>query len=102
MGSVVQHVHVTVTQPLHGQFIVHSDREPMHFSDLARAISTAKELAREKAHKLAIAAGAASVEIRISSDDNHIHHDVDGDLFLETRVTATATGRPDIREIQNA
>jgi hypothetical protein len=39
------------------------------------------------------------VVIRISSDDNHIHHDVDGDLFLEAKITATATGRPDVSGI---
>ncbi len=32
MGSVVQRAHVTVTQPLHGTFIVHSDREPIQFT----------------------------------------------------------------------
>jgi N-methylhydantoinase A/oxoprolinase/acetone carboxylase beta subunit len=100
MGSVVQRASVLVTQPLHGQFIVHSDREPLHFSNLSEAIATAEDLAREKVRALARDAGAESVELCISSDDNHIHHDVDGDLFLETKITATATGRPDIRQIQ--
>jgi N-methylhydantoinase A/oxoprolinase/acetone carboxylase beta subunit len=100
MGSVVQRASVLVTQPLHGQFIVHSDREPLHFSNLPEAITTAEDLAREKVRALARDAGAESVELCISRDDNHIHHDVDGDLFLETKITATATGRPDIRQIQ--
>lgn len=96
MGSVVQRVQVTVTQPLHGQFIVHSGREPLHFSDLKEAVSAAEEIATQGALHLAHKAGATTATVRISSDDNFIHHDVDGDLFLEMKIIATATGRPDV------
>ena len=96
MGSVVQRASVLVTQPLHGQFIVHGDRGPIHFSSLDEAVSTAEEIVRARVGQLAREAGADSVEIRLNSEDKHIHHDVDGDLFLETRITATATGRPRI------
>ena len=99
MGSVVQRAHVTVTQPLHGTFIVHSDREPIQFNDLDSACKAAESMATEKVREMAAAAGAASMEIRLSKDENHIHHDLDGELFLETRISATATGRPDCREI---
>ena len=99
MGSVVQRAHVTVTQPLYGQFIVHADQEPIHFSALDEALKVARKIAGEKARELALAAGAISVEVILTSDDNHIHHDVDGELFLETKITATATGRPDIKKI---
>jgi len=99
MGSVVQRALVTVTQPLHGRFILYSDREPVHFTDLKEAIEAAEKLASEKALRLAKDAGAISVEICLSSNRNHIHHDVDGDLFLETEVIATATGRPDISQL---
>lgn len=99
MGSVMQRAEVVVTQPLHGHFILHSDREPIQFSDLYEAVDAAGQIASEKAHSLAMNAGAASVEVRVSSEQNHVHHDVDGELFLETRVIATATGRPDIRQL---
>ena len=99
IGSVVQRAHVTVTQPVHGTFIVHSDCEPIQFNDLDSACKAAESMATEKVREIADAAGAASVEIRLSKDENHIHHDLDGELFLETRITATATGRPDCREI---
>jgi N-methylhydantoinase A/oxoprolinase/acetone carboxylase beta subunit len=99
MGSVVQRAHVTITQPLHGQFIVHSDQEPIRFSDLEEATEMANAMATEKVRLMARAAGAGEMEVRLSQERNHIHHDLDGDLFLETRITATATGRPGIREI---
>lgn len=100
MGSVVQRASVLVTQPLHGQFIVHSDREPIHFTSLEEAVKTAQGIARETVETQARDAGAGSAEIQISTEDNHVRHDVDGDLFLETRIIATATGRPDVSQIQ--
>ena len=33
-------------------------------------------------------------EISLSRVSRHVDHDIDGELFLETRITATATGRP--------
>lgn len=99
MGSVVQRAHVIVTQPLHGTFVVHSDQEPEYFGKLDEAIASAENKATEKVRHMAQAAGAGAMEILLSSDENHIHHDVDGDLFLETKITATATGRPRIHEL---
>ena len=96
MGSVVQRAEVTVTQPVHGRFVVHSDHEPEHFSGLEPALEAAARLAREKVSMLAKAAGAAAAEIEMSSEACHVHHDVDGELFLESRIIATASGRPDI------
>jgi N-methylhydantoinase A/oxoprolinase/acetone carboxylase beta subunit len=94
MGSVLQRAHVTVTQPQHGQFVVHSDREPIHLTKLDDAISTAENLARERVRGLALAAGAAEVVLRLSKQEKHVGHDVDDELFLEAKITATATGRP--------
>jgi N-methylhydantoinase A/oxoprolinase/acetone carboxylase beta subunit len=99
LGSVIQRAHVTITQPINGQFIVHSDQEPIPFKKLGEAIEKANSLATEKVRLMTRAAGAREFEVRLSREENHIHHDLDGDLFLETRITATATGRPGIREI---
>jgi N-methylhydantoinase A/oxoprolinase/acetone carboxylase beta subunit len=94
MGSVIQRAQVTVTQPRHGHFIVHSDHEPLHFKDLQSAVDCAGQIALDKARQLARQAGAEAIEVQLDHDDNHVHHDVDGDLFLESRITATASGRP--------
>jgi len=99
MGSVVQRAHVTITQPLHGQFIVHSDQEPIRFNELEEATEKASAMVAQKVRLMTRAAGASEMEIRLSQQENHIHHDLDGDLFLEMRVTATATGRPGVGEI---
>lgn len=98
MGSVKQTAHIMITQPLHGTFIVHSDQGPLSFSHLSEARETAEKMALEKVRGMASSAGADAMEITLSQDDNHVSHDLDGDLFLETRITATAIGRPDCRE----
>jgi N-methylhydantoinase A/oxoprolinase/acetone carboxylase beta subunit len=97
MGSVMQCAQLIVTQPTHGSFLVHSDTAPARYSSLDEAISVAEGIAIERAREMAREAGAVSVEIKLSREENHVRHDVDGDLFLETRISATATGRPDVR-----
>jgi hypothetical protein len=94
MGSVLQRAQVTVTQPRHGHFVVHADREPLHFDVLQAALASAEDIAAERARRLAREAGAADCELRIEQAANHVRHDIDGELFLEARVTAIATGRP--------
>ena len=94
MGSIVQRAKVTVTQPLHGRFVVHAETGPEIFSELGGAIALARRLATDKVHQMALDAGAVSAEIRLESDANHVDHDLDGELFLETTIIATATGRP--------
>jgi len=93
-GSVVQRAHVTVAQPRHGEFMLYGGREPQRYDDLAEALQAAEKMAAAQARKLAAEAGAGTVETRITRRDNRVEHDIDGELFLETRVTATATGRP--------
>ena len=96
LGSVVQRAHVTVAQPRNGTFMLYSKREPMKFHDLEQAMRHAKVLASGEAEALALAAGSKHAEISLTSINNHVDHDIDGELFLETRITATATGRPSI------
>jgi N-methylhydantoinase A/oxoprolinase/acetone carboxylase beta subunit len=96
MGVVIQHASLTVTQPLHGRFIVHSESDPREFSDLQEALQCARKLARERVHAMARRAGAGAVEISLAESGRHVQHEVDGELFLETVVTATASGRPDL------
>jgi len=93
-GSVVQRAHVTVTQPRHGRFIVHADSGPREHGELGAALAEAEAIAVARARELALASGALEPELRVEQRANHVHHDLDGELFLDTRVTATATGRP--------
>jgi len=95
MGSVVQRAHVMISQPTYGHFCLYHKQEPKHFYNLEQAVQCAEGLAKEEALRLAVAAGAESVEIVLSRSDNQVSHDIDGELFLDCQITATATGRPD-------
>ncbi len=94
MGAVVQISHVTVTQPEFGVFYVFHKAEPIKHERLETAIESAIKIAEQEAHDMAMAAGAAAIEMKVSHDDNHIHHDIDGELFVSTTITAVASGRP--------
>ncbi len=94
LGEVSQRVHVTVTQPVKGTFRVFSRFGPKDFSGLEPALVHSRELAQTEAHANALHAGAASVAIRFSQKDNNVNNDIDGNMFFEAVVTATAYGPP--------
>jgi hypothetical protein len=83
----------------HGRFLVHADRGPERFTALGDALARAEELAAARARRLALDAGAADCEVRVEHAANQVRHDIDGELFLESRITATATGRPAVGEV---
>ncbi len=95
LGAVVQIAHVTVTQPEFGVFFLFHRDKPIRFDNLDSAIERATRIARQEAHDMALSAGAVSIETRIDRDANHVRHDIDGELFVSTTVTAIASGRPD-------
>ena len=94
MGAVVQISHVTVTQPEFGVFYVFHKSEPIRFEKLEAALNKATDIAQTDARTMAEAAGAISVEVKLKEDANHVKHDIDGELFVSTTITAIATGRP--------
>ncbi len=94
LGAVVQIAHVTVAQPQFGVFYLFHKDQPIRFENLEPAIEEATRIARQEATSMAVAAGATAVETRIRQDANHVRHDIDGELFVSTRITAIASGRP--------
>lgn len=95
LGAVVQISHVTVTQPQFGVFYLFHRRQPMIFERLDLALEKATEIAKREAAGMAESAGATGIETRIKQENNHIKHDIDGELFVSATITAVATGRPD-------
>jgi N-methylhydantoinase A/oxoprolinase/acetone carboxylase beta subunit len=94
LGEVSQRVHLTVTQPVRGTFKIFTAEGPVDFPDYASAIDHAKELAGKEAHTRAMDAGAAHAEVVFSQSDNSVNNDIDGNVFFEAVVTATASGPP--------
>ena len=52
-------------------------------------------------HARALAAGALDPQVVFSQEDNQVNNDIDGNVFFEATVTATAWGRP-LRKILQA
>ena len=92
MGSVIQRAQITVTQPQHGSFCLFSHDEPRHFDNLGEARKFAESIVVGEAEEKAIAAGARNPRVTLSYDDVHVKDDIDGELFLESTIIATAIG----------
>jgi N-methylhydantoinase A/oxoprolinase/acetone carboxylase beta subunit len=94
LGTVSQRVHITVTQPVRGTFRVFTAAGPKDFPTLEPALALARELAAAQAQDNARTAGAATVQVEFSQADNSVNNDIDGNMFFEAIVTATASGAP--------
>jgi N-methylhydantoinase A/oxoprolinase/acetone carboxylase beta subunit len=94
LGEVSQRIHITVTQPVRGTFRVYTKGGPKDFAGVDAAIAHAKELAATEATQNAVSAGADGVTIAFSQTDNTVNNDIDGNMFFEAIVTATASGAP--------
>jgi len=93
-GQVSQSVSVTITQPVHGKFIVFHQDQPTSFNSLEDAIAKATQIASLQASERAKAAGALDNNVSINTVADHVDHDIDGELFLKSTITATASGSP--------
>jgi len=94
MGSVVQRSEIVVTQPTEGIFRIFHGAAPFDCHDLDVALSQAEAIVKQQAYDLAKSAGAADVDIRIRHDNKHIMSELDGELFVEAKISAIATGKP--------
>ncbi|RFO95190.1 hydantoinase/oxoprolinase family protein [Rhodoferax lacus] len=97
LGEVSQRIHITVTQPVRGTFRVFTKSGPKDFAGVDAAIAQARELAAAEATQNALDAGADGVRVDFSQTDNTVNNDIDGNMFFEAIVTATASGKPCIR-----
>ena len=98
-AGVLQIARVLISAPSSGCFRVHAGVEIEDFSNydasLARAREVAKALAREKAE----GAGADDVYVEIEQHDLRAPAVGGEEIFIETSVTATAFGRPDLARL---
>jgi N-methylhydantoinase A/oxoprolinase/acetone carboxylase beta subunit len=94
LGEVSQRIHITVTQPVRGTFRVYTKGGPKDFAGVDAAIVHAQELAAAEATQNALNAGSDGVTVTYSQTDNTVNNDIDGNMFFEATVTATASGAP--------
>jgi len=92
MGSVIQRAQITVTQPQHGTFCLFHGDQPKVFDNLDAARQEARAIVSEVAIQKALEAGAIDPSVTLAFDDIHVQDEIDGELFLESTVIATAIG----------
>ena len=102
LAQVSQRVHIVVSQPVRGVYRVFTKSGPRDFNTVEPAIRHAQELASIEAMSHAMEAGAAHAKVALSQVDNKVSNDIDGDMFFEARVTATASGPPLTRQHKEA
>lgn len=93
-GGIMQTVHVVITQPSEGRFRAHLPDGVADFSDLEAAAAHAETVAGELAFEQARRAGADDPKVQVTRADNVVTDSGGGRVFIESRITATAVGRP--------
>jgi N-methylhydantoinase A/oxoprolinase/acetone carboxylase beta subunit len=102
MGSIIESAEVLI-RPKPGvsamenpPCILHSSVEKKEFDSLEEAVDYARIYVTEVARKKALAAGADEIEIKVDRDDKigHLGKSWGTGIMLETRVIATAIGKP--------
>ncbi len=92
-GGIFETAVVTISASREDRFRVHGPRGVSDFDALEAAAAHATEEARSAARARAVAAGAAATELTVERKDIVISN-FGADLFIESTITATATGRP--------
>ena len=81
-------------RPEHAQaFCLFHEDQPKNFDTLEAAKQAAQEIVSRLAQQRALAAGAIEPTVTLAFEELHVKDKVDGELFLESTVIATAIGR---------
>ncbi|NMM46371.1 hydantoinase/oxoprolinase family protein [Rhodospirillaceae bacterium KN72] len=93
-GGVSQRVHILITSPAEGLFRVHALEGVEDFRFLEDAAARATDIATTEAERRALEAGASEIRTETNRDDRVATVAGSFDVFIESRITATAFGRP--------
>ncbi len=93
-GGVSQRVSVTITQPSDGLFRAHLPTGIKDFTSADDAARHAGLVAAEAAQALAQRAGASDIQLRHDREDKVFEQPGGMRIFMESKITATAFGRP--------
>ncbi|WP_419901908.1 hydantoinase/oxoprolinase N-terminal domain-containing protein [Kiloniella sp.] len=93
-GGVVQKLSVLISSPEKGRYRAHIGKDQIDFTDSEVAIEYVLTYAEKTVKALAQECGATDITVKVDRHDNVIT-DAGGDkLFIESRIFATAKGRP--------
>lgn len=93
-SGVVQTVEALITQPTEGRFRLHLPTAVEDFTDLAAAAARGTAAVEAQAIAQAERAGAGEVQLSVSRKDKAVRERGGFEIFIESRIVATAFGRP--------
>ncbi|MCF8008462.1 MAG: hydantoinase/oxoprolinase family protein, partial [Halanaerobiales bacterium] len=99
-GEVIEHITVMIKPGDGGGFLVHTPLERKFFKKLKDAVSYAKNEGENIAVKRAESSKASNIETKIIKDDKYSDYlgqsnkNKDDKIFIESRLTITAIGKP--------
>lgn len=96
VGGVMQTVRILISAPDEFTFRVHLPDGLKDHPSFESAAGLAEEQATALARNQALEAGAGTVHVECSRDDRFVRQMGGRDLFVESTVTAVATGRPSL------
>lgn len=99
-GEVIEHITVMIKPGDGGGFLVHTPSERKFFKKLKDAANFAKDKGKDIAVRRAESSGASNIETKIIKDDKYSDYvgqnakNKDDQIFIESRLTITAIGKP--------
>jgi N-methylhydantoinase A/oxoprolinase/acetone carboxylase beta subunit len=93
-GGVMQRVDVVITSPADGRFRAHLPDGVADFLELEAAAAHAQQVAAAAALDQARRAGAEDPQVQVTRDDTIVTDRGGGSVFIESKISATAIGRP--------
>lgn len=93
-GGVMQTVSALITSPADGRFRVHLPSGVADFVELEAAATHAGTHAAALALEHARRAGAEDPQVQVTRADNIVTDSAGGSVFIESKIVATAVGRP--------
>ncbi len=93
-SGVMQKAEALITQPSQGLFRLHMATGIEDFAELETAAARAAAAVESQAADQARRAGAAELQVSVSRKDEIVRDKGGGMIFIESRIAATAFGRP--------
>jgi N-methylhydantoinase A/oxoprolinase/acetone carboxylase beta subunit len=93
VGQITQRASATVTSPAEGRFVAHLPGGVQQFTDQDQALAAVEAALTAQARDAALRAGAAEVHLSVARDLREA--EIEGRrVFIEARLSITASGRP--------
>jgi len=100
VSGVIETVEITIQPTIQGEYIVTLPEERKKLRNLEEAVQLAVKVGKETAYRKARKAGAKDIHLKVKQKDKYgsVAQGWGKDIYLETKINITATGRPAITD----